>query len=81
MKDGKRAESKVYAGQIAIDGNTTVPIKGILITWSISGSTIITSAIYPRDDFVLEIEDEKVIINIDGAAEYEKIIELLQHMG
>jgi len=30
---------------------------------------------------VLEIEDEKVIINIDGAAEYEKIIELLQHMG
>ena len=80
MKDGKSAEAKIYAGERTINDNTTMPVKGILTTWSISGSTIIASTIYPSDDFVLETEDEKVIIEIDGEAEYEEIVELLQHM-
>ena len=80
--DGKsvEVEAKIYAGEIPISEKTTIPVKGVLTTWSASGSTIIASAIYPGDDFVLETEDEKVIIEIDGAAEYEEIVELLQQM-
>ncbi|MHC1583022.1 MAG: hypothetical protein ACXQTM_00025 [Methanosarcinales archaeon] len=80
VRDGKSAEAKIYAGEMPISEKTTIPVKGVLTTWSASGSTIIASAIYPGGDFVLEREDEKVIIEIDGDAEYEEIVELLQQM-
>jgi hypothetical protein len=80
LKDGKTTEAKVYVGHITFGDNNFVPLRGIITAWSASGSTLLVAAIYPSDDFVLKVGTQKVIINVDGLAEYEKITKLLQNM-
>jgi hypothetical protein len=80
VKNGKMADAKVYAGHISFGNNNSVPFKGILTAWRSSGSTLMVAAIYPSDDFVLKADGQKVIISVDGAAEYEEILRLLQNM-
>ncbi|CAD6491908.1 MAG: hypothetical protein EMLJLAPB_00178 [Candidatus Argoarchaeum ethanivorans] len=79
LKNGKTAEAKVYSGYITLDGNN-VPLKGMIATWSVSGSTLVVIVVYPDEDFVFKAGTKKVIISIDGKAEYEEIVKLLQHV-
>ncbi|RZN15112.1 MAG: hypothetical protein EF812_03470 [Methanosarcinales archaeon] len=79
LKNGKTAEAKVYSGYITLDGNN-VPLKGMIATWSAAGSTLVVIVVYPDEDFVFKAGTKKVIINIDGKAEYEEILKLLQHI-
>ncbi len=79
LKNEKTAEANVYSGYITLDGNN-VPLKGMIATWGVSGSTLVITTVYPDKDFVFTEGTKKIIINIDGKAEYEEIIKLLQHI-
>jgi len=80
LKNGKTAEAKVYSGYITLGSNNNIPLKGMIATWSASGSTLVVIVVYPDEDFVFKVGTKKAIINIDGEAEYEEIIKLLQYM-
>ncbi|CAD6493890.1 MAG: hypothetical protein DIAAKJNI_00577 [Candidatus Argoarchaeum ethanivorans] len=80
LKNGKTAEAKVYSGYITLGSNNNVPLKGMIATWGASGSTLVVIVVYPDEDFVFKAGTKKVIINIDGKAEYEEIVKLLQHI-
>lgn len=79
LGEGKTAEAKIYIGHINF-GETFIPLKGILTAWRAPGSTILLAAVYPSDDFVLKTGKQKVIINVNGNAEYEKILQLVQNI-
>lgn len=81
---GKTVKARVYEGTLNYEGGS-MGVKGALGVWSSDGSIVATAGLVPYDDltYTAEISGEKVtqtLVKIDGNAEFDELITLMQNV-
>jgi hypothetical protein len=80
LANGKNVDVTIFKGRISEDFGTA-DIKGMLSSWSDSGSTIIVFGIMPEADIIIKPEDgETFTIKIDSEKESKKMEKLIQNV-
>jgi len=74
IASGHTADAKIYEGTIYYEGGS-VRVRGILAMWDADGSTIIVGAVTPVEDLTYQ---GITIVQIDGEAEFNEVITLIQ---
>lgn len=80
LDNGKNVDLTIFKGKISEDFGTA-DIKGMLSSWSDSGSTIIVFGIMPEADIIIKPENEEALtIKIDSEKESTKMVKLIQNV-
>ncbi|UZE92516.1 MAG: hypothetical protein IB616_01525 [Methanosarcinales archaeon] len=71
---GHTTDARIYEGTINYEGGS-VGVRGILAMWDANGSTIVVGAVTPVEDLTYQ---GITIVQIDGEAEFNEAIALIQ---
>ncbi len=74
IASGHTANARIYEGTINYEGGS-VRVKAVLAMWNADGSTIIVGALTPVEDLIYQ---GTTIVLIDGEAEFNEVITLIQ---
>lgn len=74
IASGHTANARIYEGTINYEGGS-VKVKGVLAMWNANGSTIVVGAVTPVEDLTYQ---GITIVQIDGEAEFNEVITLIQ---
>ena len=81
LSNGDKVDLNIFKGSIGEDF-ASVDMKGIVTSWSDSGSTILVFGVLPDGDIIIEpISGEKMTIKIDSQAEVNKMEKLIQNVN
>ncbi|MFC1787444.1 hypothetical protein ACFLY8_05385 [Halobacteriota archaeon] len=82
---GEIVKALVYEGTLEYEGGSTT-VRGALAIWSSDGSIVATAGLVPYEDitYTTEIGGEQVtktLVQIDGDAEFDELITLMQNVA
>lgn len=81
LSNGDKVDMSIFKGSIGEDF-ASVDMKGMVASWSDSGSTILVFGVLPDGDIILEpIPGKKVSIKIDSETEVNKMEQLIQNVN
>ena len=82
---GETVKARVYEGTLDYEGGS-MKVKGALAIWNSGGSIVATAGLVPYEDltYTTEIGGEQVtktLVKIDGDAEFDELITLMQNVA
>lgn len=81
LSNGEKVDLTIFKGSIGEDF-ASVGMKGVVTSWSDSGSTILVFGILPDGDISIEpIQGKEITIKIDGEKEFNKMKKLIQNVN
>ncbi|MDI6859965.1 MAG: hypothetical protein QMC85_05680 [Methanocellales archaeon] len=77
---GETVKAHIYEGTLNYDGS--IRVKGVLAIWGSDGSIVATAGFVPYEDLTYTTEIvTKTFLKIDGDAEFDEVITLMQNVA